>query len=131
MKADEIVSAVQQSAGIDTPEHARQAVRATIGVLGQRLSGGETKDLASQLPSEFAAELPPSGPGERFGLAEFYQRVADNEGGGCTPQQARQHARAVAAALKVVVTGQEFNQIAAQLPTEYEDLLSSGPVQHH
>ncbi|MCP2164074.1 DUF2267 domain-containing protein [Goodfellowiella coeruleoviolacea] len=131
MKTDEIVSAVQQSAGIDTPEHARRAVHATINVLGHRLFGGETKDLASQLPDEFAAELPERGPGERFGVGEFYQRVSDTEGLGCTPQQARQHARAVAAALKVAVTGWEFDHMAAQLPREYEDLLSTGPVQHH
>jgi hypothetical protein len=38
VKAHEITSAVQQSAGIDAHDHAEQAVRATLTVLGQRLS---------------------------------------------------------------------------------------------
>jgi uncharacterized protein (DUF2267 family) len=56
MNQDQIVSAVRESARIDTPEHAEMAVRATLRVLGQRLAG-EASDLAAQLPPQLAAEL--------------------------------------------------------------------------
>ncbi|MGY1839450.1 MULTISPECIES: DUF2267 domain-containing protein [unclassified Modestobacter] len=128
MQAHEITSAVQQSAGIDTSEHAHQAVAATLTVLGQRLST-EAGDLAAQLPAEFARCLPDGGEAERFDLPEFYRRVADQEGRGCTPEQARQHARAVTAALREAV-GAEYQHLLAQLPDDYADLLHTENVQH-
>jgi uncharacterized protein (DUF2267 family) len=73
VKAHEITSAVQQSARIDSHDHAEQAVRATLTVLGQRLST-EAKDLAAQLPPEFAQCLQDAGQAERFDLQEFYRR---------------------------------------------------------
>ena len=131
MQESEIVSAVQQSAAIAEREQAQRAVRATLEVLGRRLQGGETADLASQLPDALADVLPASGPGERFGVAEFYVQVSEREGGDTTPQQSRQHARAVGAALKVALSEGEFTQLVAQLPDEYRDLFGTDPVQHH
>lgn len=73
MKAHEFVSAVQESAPIPDQDHAEQAVRATLAVLGQRLST-EAKDLVAQLPPELADAIPTDGSVERFGLGEFYDR---------------------------------------------------------
>lgn len=117
MNTDEFVSAVQQSSRIDTHEHAEQAVRATIAVLGRRLLGSEARDLAAQLPAELAAEMPTSTEVEKFGLDEFYLRVAAREGNGCTEAQARQHARAVTTALRETVGG-EWRDILSQLPND-------------
>jgi uncharacterized protein (DUF2267 family) len=130
MDQGQLVSAVQDTARIPTHDAAEQAVHATLRALGERLSGGETKDLASQLPPAFAGDLPSSGSGERFGVDEFYQRVARYEPGECSAEEGRRHARAVAAALKSGLTGREFDQIAGQLPSDYADLLGTGPVQH-
>jgi uncharacterized protein (DUF2267 family) len=131
MQQHEFVSAVARSAEIGDQESAERAVRSTLGTLGRRLSGGQTANLASQLPAAFADTMPAQGPGERFDLDEFYRRVAQAEGKGCTPQQARRHARAVLAALKVGLTGHEYDHLASQLPDEYADLLGTEPVQHH
>jgi uncharacterized protein (DUF2267 family) len=75
MQQHEIVSAVAQSTGIDH-DHAERAVRATLMVLGSRLAGGQTANVASQLPPALAEAMPAEGPGDRFDLAEFYRRVA-------------------------------------------------------
>ncbi|HEX6403103.1 MAG TPA: DUF2267 domain-containing protein [Pseudonocardiaceae bacterium] len=131
MQQHELVSAVDHSAEIGDQGSAERAVRATLSTLGRRLSGGQTANLASQLPAAFADTMPAEGPGERFDLAEFYRRVAEAEGDRCPPQQARRHARAVLAALKVGLTGHEYDHVAAQLPDEYADLLGTEPVQHH
>jgi Uncharacterized conserved protein (DUF2267) len=64
-------------------------------------------------------------------LAELYARVALAEGGGTNPQEARRHVRAVLAAVKVGLTGGEYDHIGAQLPADYGDLLATEPVQHH
>ena len=130
MDQAQLVSAVQDTARIPTHDAAEQAVHATLRVLGERLAGGETKDLASQLPPAFAQDLSAEGAGERFDVEEFYQRVAQYESPERSPDEGRRHARAVVAALKNSVTGREFDHVASQLPDDYDDLLGTGPVQH-
>ncbi|WP_158851313.1 DUF2267 domain-containing protein [Saccharothrix deserti] len=130
MKEHELVSAVRESTGIGSTDDAERAVRATLQVLGRRLTGGETRHLASQLPPALSSALPEEGAGERFGVEEFYQRVAAEEGRDCTPRQARQHARAVVTALRNTLPQGEVDDFAAQLPADYADLLSTGPVHH-
>jgi uncharacterized protein (DUF2267 family) len=130
MQETQMLSAVQATARIPDQAQTREAVQATLQVLGQRLQGGETKDLAAQLPPTLAGALPGEGRGERFGVDDFYRRVADAEPGECSPEEGRRHARAVIAALKSSITGGEFDEIAAQLSPDYADLLGTGPVQH-
>ena len=128
MNMDQIVSAVRESARIDTREHAEKAVRATLAVLGQRLAG-EAADLAAQLPDELTVDMPTGPESERFGLDEFYRRVAEKEGHGCSEAEARQHARAVTALLRESV-GSEWRHVLDQLPDDYADLVHTENVQH-
>jgi uncharacterized protein (DUF2267 family) len=130
MQESQILSAVQDTARIPDQEQARQAAVATLQVLGQRLVGGETHDLASQLSGSLAEALPAEGAGERFTVDDFYKRVADAEPGDCSPEEGRRHARAVMSALRNSLTGHEFDHIAAQLPSDYDDLLGTGPALH-
>ncbi|GAA5133260.1 DUF2267 domain-containing protein [Pseudonocardia adelaidensis] len=129
MQQHELVAAVAGSAGIGDHEDAERAVRSTVRVFGRRLAGGQTRKLAAQLPPDLASTLPAEGTGERFDAQEFCRRVAEAEG--CSPQQARRHARATFAALEAGLTGHEYDHIAAQLPPDYADLLGTEPVQHH
>lgn len=98
---------------------------------GERLAGGEASDLASQLPPALAEALPARGRGGRFDLDEFYRRVAEREGRSCSPQEARRHSRATVAALRASVTPDEFDDLVAQLPNRYAELVGTEPVQHH
>lgn len=128
MKDDELISAIRATADIKDVDHCVDAARATLTVLGQRLAGGETCNLAAQLPPMFARWLPDQGGAEAFDLDEFYQRVAAAESGDCTAEQARKHARAVMAGVKASVSAGEFNDVATQLPNTYADLLGTGPL---
>lgn len=128
MKEHELISAVKDTAGTGDQEHTAQAVRATLSVLAERLAGEEPQNLASQLPPALAEVMPSTGKGERFGLDEFYRRVADREGRGCDEMEARRHARATVAALKAAVSPGELEDLASQLPPEFDDLLGTGPV---
>lgn len=128
MQTHEFVSAVQKSARIDSHEHAEHAVKATLSVLGERLPS-ESRHLAAQLPSELAEALGTSEEIEKFGLEEFYRRVAEREGEGCQPNEARQHARAVTAAIREAV-GPEYDDVVAQLPDDWGDLLHTENVVH-
>lgn len=52
MKYDEFMGMVQNRARLASTGEAVRATRATLQTLGQRLFGGEAKDLAAQLPQE-------------------------------------------------------------------------------
>ncbi|MGH3522389.1 MAG: DUF2267 domain-containing protein [Mycobacterium sp.] len=84
MKDDEFISAVRPTSGIGDTERCRGAVRATLSVLGQRVAGGQTHNLAAQLPELVATYLPPEGGGESFSVEEFYDRVAQAGERGCS-----------------------------------------------
>lgn len=129
MQTHEFVSAVKESTGLPDNDSAQRAVQATLAVLGQRLSGGEAKDLASQLPGGLKEYLPDEGAGERFDVSTFYERIAEREG--VTTAQARQHARAIAKGLETALTDGEWNNVTSQLPTDYQDFLGTEPVQKH
>lgn len=131
MQQDEFVSAVRESTGLPDAASAERAVKATLSVLGQRLAGGEAQNLSAQLPGELKELMPTDGPGERFDVTTFYERVAAEEGGEVTTAQARQHARAVAKGLETALSGGEWRDFTSQLPTDYADLLGTEPVENH
>jgi uncharacterized protein (DUF2267 family) len=131
MQEHEFVAAVKESLDLPDNHTAERAVRATLGVLGQRLEGGESKDLAAQLPGSLKEMLPNDGPGERFDVDTFYERIAAEEGDGVTVAQARQHARAIAKGLETALTDGEWNDFTSQLPKDYADFLGTEPVQKH
>ncbi len=134
MQEQEFITAVRDSVGLPDNAAAGAAVRATLTVLGQRLSGGEGKDLASQLPGGLAEQIPDDAPGQRFDVRSFYARVAEAEraeGREVTESQARQHARAVAKGLETALTDGEWRNFTSQLPNDYDDLLGTEPVENH
>ena len=54
-------------------------------------------------------------------LDEFLQRIAELED--TTPDQAKEHVRAVLAALREAVGEKEFRDVTAQLPKHYASLF--------
>jgi uncharacterized protein (DUF2267 family) len=132
MKQQEIVTAVRETSGLADADHATDATHATLAVLGERLAGPEPGEPASRLPEGIAEALPSTGAGAPFGVEDFYRRVAEVEGRGCTPDGAREHARAVVATLKAGVSESDFADLTARLPADYrDDLLSTAPVDRH
>ena len=123
MKFGEFMKDVRERTGLDE-EQAEKAVRATLNTLAQRLAGGEPHDLASQLPQELkeTVELTASeGAGVRWDADEFVAKVAAREG--CSPEQAREHVRAIFAALRDAITPGELDDITSQLDRSYRALL--------
>jgi len=130
MQEQQFVSAVKESLDLPDNRTAERAVKATLTVLGQRLEGGEAKDLPSQLPGGLADALPNEGGGERFDVDTFYQRIAEQEGEGVTVAQARQHARAIAKGLETALSDGEWQNFTSQLPNDFQDFLGTEPVQN-
>ena len=80
------------------------------------LTRGETRDLARRL-------LPPDHSGERFDADEFVRRVAKREQ--VDKDTAELHARVVLAVLREAIGPEETQRLAADLPEDYQPLLSS------
>jgi len=123
VKYDEFIAQVQRRADLKTKNEAVQAIRAVLETLGERLAGGEPKDLAAQLPTEFASYLqqPLAGAGVPFTLDDFFMRVAEREGSELA--EATFHARVVLGLVAEVVTMGEIENIRAQLPAEFRQLF--------
>jgi uncharacterized protein (DUF2267 family) len=122
--APRFVAIVQQAAGIDR-EHAGEAIAATLATLAERLDPGEARDLAAEVPPEYAPWLATDTPADRFGVDEFIRRVAEREG--VDAARAERDARAVFAALGNAVSAGELADAAAQLPQDFAPLLPRGP----
>jgi uncharacterized protein (DUF2267 family) len=82
MAESQFLELVEHAAGIGR-EEARQAVRAILCTLAERITRSEAEDIAVFVPGEFR-ELLTGSPhrAEPFGVAEFVHRVADR-GGTC------------------------------------------------
>ncbi len=78
------------SRGIPDRAVAERAARATLAVLGERLTEDEASALASRLPEELGSVVQRSEYDSDFDAAEFYERVRRRERG--TPGGAREHA---------------------------------------
>jgi uncharacterized protein (DUF2267 family) len=124
MTYDEFVGQVQSRARLGSTGEAVRATRATLEVLGQRLFGGEAKDLAAQLPQEIGYYLRQDGQSERFGLDEFFARVSEREG--VDLPVAVHHARAVISVVSDAASQGEIDDVRNQLPAEYDALFESG-----
>ena len=123
MKYDEFISQVQHRAKLNSREDAVRASSATLETLGERLAGGEAKDLASQLPQELALYLERAHTGiqQSFSLDEFFWRVSQREGVDLT--ESTYHARVVIALLSEVVTLGVIENIKSQLPKDFAKLF--------
>src|SRR5439155_18997561 len=110
VKYDEFIAQVQRRTDLHTKDEAVQATRAVLETLGERLVGGEPKDLAAQLPTEIANYLqqPLAGSGVPLTLDDFFMRVAEREGSELA--EATFHARVVLGLVAEVVTMGEIEK---------------------
>lgn len=124
MKYDEFIAEIQRRGRLATRDEADKAVAATLTTLSERLAGGETKDLASQLPPEIAVYLLGStaSMGQPFSLDEFFWRVSEREG--VDLNDATFHARVVVGLLTEAVTMGEIENVRAQLPADFAQLFN-------
>jgi uncharacterized protein (DUF2267 family) len=123
MEQDEFVTKVGQRAGVSL-EVAAALTAATLQTLAERVSGGEAEDLAAQLPAELKPHLTGADePAQPFGAEEFIRRVADRAG--TDPDRARAGVRAVFTTLREAVTLGEVDDISAQLPQDFQELVGA------
>lgn len=123
MQLHDFLGRVQQRANLQSQDEALSVIRTTFETLSERLQGGEPLDLAAQLPS-MLQEFVGVGEGERFGVEEFIQRIAEQEG--ISEEQAREQAGAVLEVTSEAVSRGEIVDVLLQLPQEYHGLFGRG-----
>ncbi|ASW54988.1 DUF2267 domain-containing protein [Plantactinospora sp. KBS50] len=126
MNYDTFVDLVSRRARVPS-EQAVELSRATLETLNDRLTAGEALDLAAQLPLPLQGLLrPPDEQAEHFDAAEFARRVAERAG--VTEPAARDAVRALFETLHEAVTGDEFNELVARLPDDYQAMIEPSPA---
>lgn len=123
MKSDQFIAHVRRRGEYRDQAEAKEVAEAVLDVLGGRITSGEAKDLASQLPKPVDRPLwERSTEGcESFGVSEFLRRVAERTG--ARPRTAEWDASAVLSTLAEAVSGGETNQLISQLPSGYAPLF--------
>jgi uncharacterized protein (DUF2267 family) len=116
------IDKVAERAGVS--EHtARLLTEGTLLTLAERISGGEAEDLAERVPDQLRPYLIRlTEPAVPFSYDEFMRRVA--EYAGVDWPTAEQGVGAVLSALHETVGHKEFTDAMAQLPREFEQLVT-------
>jgi uncharacterized protein (DUF2267 family) len=118
---EEFVTTVKEGAHISDQEAERVSC-ATLKTLADRLSSGETEDLAERLPEQLRSCLVPDlDTARRFHVDEFLHRIAARTG--IDDASAERDARAVFVALKQAVGPEEFADMRSELPADFDPLL--------
>jgi uncharacterized protein (DUF2267 family) len=126
MQEDEFLNTVQRRTQVESTDEAHTIARATLDVLGQRITEGEAEDIASQLPETLDAALTSEdAEAEEFPAAEFVARVhtREVEEGAFDDPDSEAHVRAVMTVLGNAVSGSELDDARNQLPDEFESLF--------
>jgi uncharacterized protein (DUF2267 family) len=118
---EQFITTIQHKARVWWDE-AELVARSTLETLAERLSAGEARDIARQLPGDLGKWLASSDDAQPFHADEFLRRVAEREG--IDPETAESHARAVFIALGRVVSHQELEDMAAELPKDFLPLIA-------
>jgi uncharacterized protein (DUF2267 family) len=101
---------------------AEAVTQATLLTLAERITGGEARDLAGQLPEQLREFLDKKEePAEAFDLNEFVRRVSLRAG--VDRDTAGKGVRAVFQTLHGAVSTGEFEDVMAQLPKEFQNLV--------
>ncbi len=123
MKQDEFMTKVGQRADVSL-KTAEALTTATLQTVAERISGGEAEDLAAQLPAELKPHLASTDENAQgFDAEEFVRRVAERAG--MDPERARAGVRAVFTTVREAVTSGEVDDITAQLPKDFGELVGA------
>ena len=104
-----------------TVDDAERAISTVLEVLGQRISGGQAKDLLPSLPAEIRPFLKQTWEAEPLSLTDFLLRISDKEN--VDVNTAGLHANAVLSVLGEMIPNKELIDTFEQLPKGIRDLF--------
>ncbi|MGK5551844.1 DUF2267 domain-containing protein [Actinomadura kijaniata] len=127
MQDHEFLARVRERGGYADQDEARAVTVAVLEVLAERVTAGEARDLAAQLPGSLAKALAPErGSADRFGVEEFCRRVAGRVGDGS--RAAERDAGAVLSTVADAVSPGELDHLTSRLPSGYAALFGRAEI---
>ena len=129
MNYAEFVDAVARRAQVPSGE-AATVTRATLETLTDRVTAGQARGIALQLPKELREHLHKTTTAtdaqiaESFGLEEFVERVSARAG--VDRAMADTGARAVLTTVGETVSDDELDGMVSQLPKEFWEIVRPG-----
>jgi len=122
MQFDDFINRVQEQAKLTTREEAITITKAVLETLGERLDRKVRNGVVAQLPDELKDFLlARSENTDRYGLAEFYNRVGARAD--LKYQDASTRTGQVVLVLRQAISEGEIQDILEDLPSEYESLF--------
>lgn len=125
MKHDEFIGQVQNRARLSSRGDAERISRAVVETFSERLSGGEAKDMAAQLPREIGLHMirdeQTAWEPERFDVDEFFRRVSERAS--VDLPAAVYQAKATVNVIEEAVSPGEMDQVRQQLGGEFQSLF--------
>ncbi|MEU4773550.1 DUF2267 domain-containing protein [Micromonospora sp. NPDC023644] len=118
------VDAVSRRAGLPTARAATIA-RAVLQTMVERMSGGPAGRLPDELDGYLTGSGPGDGPAAAPGPADFVRRVGERAG--VDEATARAGTGAVFATLREAVTVDEFRDMVARLPRDFDGMTEPIP----
>jgi uncharacterized protein (DUF2267 family) len=112
-------------AGFHDRSAAAEASRATVAVLGERLTHDEASRIAESLPEPLRSELSGATYDGEFDAAELFERVRRRSGR--SPGRAREEAQLVCAALGRMLPEDDLRMLDRHLPHELARLFHPDP----
>lgn len=119
---EQFIKTIQHRAEVSW-EEAERAAATTLSTLAERISAGEARDIAEQLPGDLGKWLAAANGAQPFHVDEFLRRIAEREE--VDLDTAERHARAVFTAIARSVSVDELEDLAAELPKDFQPLLSA------
>lgn len=127
MNEDAFLRKVREKSEISDEEGVWEAAEATLDVFGERITKGEARELAEDLPERLSVALTDTDQEEAadFGVDEFLSRVRNrmDEKDEVDGNKAPQHVTGVMHALAEESGGDEWLDVLSQLPGEYRQLF--------
>lgn len=122
MNYHEFSQLIARRGRITRSEDVSRAIQATLETLAECLPAQQVKILASRLPNEAAMYLDtPAGKKEEYSIHEFFERISDRSH--VEKPVAIQRAWAVLSVVEQQLSLEEFNNLRAALPKQYERLF--------
>ncbi|EGJ50013.1 DUF2267 domain-containing protein [Desulfocurvibacter africanus] len=122
MNFSQFVQRVQERSSAPSREASTTAAISVLTTLSERISRGQRLNLSAQLPNELKPPFMTDDRQEGFGVEEFVRRVQGRCG--VEHDEAAALSRAVLGTLNEAIAPGEIDDVASELPKEFDSLLS-------
>lgn len=124
MNFSRFVQRVQERSRAPSREASTTATISVLTTLSERISPGQRRNLSAQLPNELKPMFTSNDRPESFGAQEFVRRVKGRCG--VEHDEAAALTQAVLGTLGEAITPGEIDDVAAELPKDFDPLLGKG-----